>query len=466
MNQIKIYCQTQQFSSDLTTPMAAYLNFNAPYSFLLESVEQGEKIGRYSMIGYDPLILARGYDHYMSIQTDEDVVMHDGNSLDLLNDLYCSIDCQEHPLSPIQNGFFGYFAWEVMSQIETVNLHTKPDDCLFQYQLPKCFIVFDHVKQAIFLTVSSLSPIKAADFESYISKMSQLTGAKLALVHDFPASFDWDGIESNVSQADYEASVDTIKDYIKEGDIFQAVASQRFAIKQTKKPLAVYRSLRQINPSPYMFYFNYDEFHIIGSSPEILVQASNNRARVRPIAGTRRRTFKNEAALIKDLKADEKEIAEHIMLVDLGRNDLGRVCDFNSIKVSDLMSIETYSHVIHMVTNVDGNLKEDMTPIDLFKATFPAGTVSGAPKIRAIDILTEIEPEARGIYSGAVGYFNFQGDVDLCIAIRTIIAKDRHYYVQAGAGIVHDSVPNSEYEETKSKAQGVLLACLDSEGDL
>ena len=213
-------------------------------------------------------------------------------------------------------------------------------------------------------------------------------------------------------------------------------------------------------------YFNYDEFHIIGSSPEILVQASNNRARVRPIAGTRRRTFKNEAALINDLKADEKEIAEHIMLVDLGRNDLGRVCDFNSIKVSDLMSIETYSHVIHMVTNVDGNLKEDMTPIDLFKATFPAGTVSGAPKIRAIDILTEIEPEARGIYSGAVGYFNFQGDVDLCIAIRTIIAKDRHYYVQAGAGIVHDSVPNSEYEETKSKAQGVLLACLDSEGDL
>lgn len=223
----------------------------------------------------------------------------------------------------------------------------------------------------------------------------------------------------------------------------------------------VYRALRHINPSPYMFYFNYGDYHLIGSSPEILVKATKGQATLRPIAGTRKRHIQNDDTLITELKADEKEVAEHIMLVDLGRNDLGRVCQFDSVKVSDLMGIDVYSHVIHMVTNVTGELLYGVTPIDLIKTVFPAGTVSGAPKIRAIEIINQLEPTPRGFYSGAVGYFNLDGDTDFCIAIRTIV-KNQHgdYDVQAGAGIVNDSVPENEYNETLTKAEGVLLACL------
>ena len=230
-----------------------------------------------------------------------------------------------------------------------------------------------------------------------------------------------------------------------------------------KDSLSVYRALRHINPSPYMFYFNYGDYKIIGSSPEILVKANNGKATVRPIAGTRKRTFSHEGELKEELKSDEKETAEHVMLVDLGRNDLGRVCKINSVKVSDMMTIETYSHVLHMVTNVDGHLRPGMTPIDLFKAVFPAGTVSGAPKIRAIEIIDELEPDPRSIYSGSVGYFNLEGDADLCITIRSIVADDKTYTVQAGAGVVYDSIPENEYNETRSKAMGVLMACLNGD---
>ena len=271
---------------------------------------------------------------------------------------------------------------------------------------------------------------------------------------------DWDKVDFKWSKDGYENAVLKIKEHIKEGDIFQAVLSQRFTVQTKQDSLSIYRALRHINPSPYMFYFNYGDYKLIGSSPEILVKSTAGKAVLRPIAGTRKRTFKNEDELIEDLKNDEKEVAEHIMLVDLGRNDLGRVCHFDSIKINDLMTIERYSHVLHMVTNIEGALKNNVTPIDLFKATFPAGTVSGAPKIKAIELINGLEPIARDAYAGSVGYFSFDGDCDFCISIRTIIQNEDGYHVQAGAGIVNDSIPENEYNETKSKAQGVLLACL------
>ena len=340
----------------------------------------------------------------------------------------------------------------------------QKDARLFDFQIPKILVVFDHADQVIYITNSDTKPI--ASDQAIRAVFDQLQSSlKDSRIHPIsrPTDLDWRNVSSNWSQDGYEKAVLKAKDYIKEGDIFQAVLSQRFSMPKQKDSLSVYRSLRHINPSPYMFYFNYGNTKIIGSSPEILVKSSNGVATVRPIAGTRKRSGGNEAELIDDLKSDDKEVAEHIMLVDLGRNDLGRVCDYNTITTNDLMTIERYSHVLHMVTNVTGTLKENMTPIDLFKATFPAGTVSGAPKIRAIQIINELEPDARHIYSGSVGYFSFSGDCDFCIAIRTIIEDDDGYHVQAGAGVVTDSLPENEYNETKSKAQGVIMACFNGD---
>jgi anthranilate synthase component I len=460
VNQIDIFSVTRRFNNDTLTPMSAYLNVNRPNTFLLESVDQGASVGRYSLIGMDAVVQVTGHDANMSVDVGGQIMEHNGNPLEQLNQLYRSISYNQEGEPPIKNGFFGYFSWDVMAAIESVVLQ-RSEQPLFQFQIPRVLMVLDHAQQVLWVTItSSKNDIDASEFDIILNQLYQPVATVDHGNVQAAAGLDWGQVASNMTQAEYESMVLKVKDHIKEGDIFQGVLSQQFRVPQDKAPLDVYRTLRHVNPSPYMVYFNYGDWHIIGSSPEILVKSTNGVATVRPIAGTRKRTFKNEEALIEDLKSDEKEIAEHVMLVDLGRNDLGRVCEYQSINSTDMMSVETYSHVIHMVTNVTGTLKQGMTPIDVFKATFPAGTVSGAPKIKAIEIINDCEPSPRGVYSGAIGYFNFDGDMDLCIAIRTIVARDGQYMVQAGGGIVNDSVPESEYNETKSKAQGILLACI------
>ncbi len=463
MESIRIFSTTKKFNNDLTTPMAAYLRLNQPDAFFLESVEKGETIGRYSMIGLEPLIKVQGYKDYMTLIKAEDRQIIDGNPLTLLNELYKNMSHEKQGEAPVSIGFFGHFRWDVIEAIEAIKLRGE-NQLLFEFQIPKKLIVFDHAMQSIHISITDFSSVSGHDEMKHIlHKIQQpLEAAKFSSIVE-PNDINWDKINSNWSKANFEEAVDKVKHYIKEGDIFQGVISQQFKVPREKDSLSVYRALRHINPSPYMFYFNYGDYKIIGSSPEILVKANNGKATVRPIAGTRKRTFSHEGELKEELKSDEKETAEHVMLVDLGRNDLGRVCKINSVKVSDMMTIETYSHVLHMVTNVDGHLRPGMTPIDLFKAVFPAGTVSGAPKIRAIEIIDELEPDPRSIYSGSVGYFNLEGDADLCITIRSIVADDKTYTVQAGAGVVYDSIPENEYNETRSKAMGVLMACLNGD---
>ena len=459
MNQ-KIYSKTCQFNNDLLTPIAAYLKLNQSDAFFLESVEKGHAIGQFSIIGFDPLIRMQGYNQYLlKIEGDNQLVI-DGNPLDCLKTFYRQIDHVQEGDSPIKLGFFGHFCWEVIQVIESINV-SNTNGPIFDFQIPKMLVVFDHAQQTISITQSDSKPITSTkDIELLFDSIKQPLPDSVQASISKPLEMDWSKVDSSWSKDGYEDAVLKIKDHIKEGDIFQAVLSQRFTVQTKQDSLSVYRALRHINPSPYMFYFNYGDYKLIGSSPEILVKSTSGKAILRPIAGTRLRTFENEDELIKDLKADEKEVAEHIMLVDLGRNDLGRVCHFDTIKINDLMTIERYSHVLHMVTNVEGTLKSNVSPIDLFKATFPAGTVSGAPKIKAIEIINGLEPIARDAYSGSVGYFSFDGDCDFCISIRTIIQNDDGYHVQAGAGIVNDSIPENEYNETKNKAQGILLACL------
>jgi anthranilate synthase component 1 len=460
---IKIFSITKKLNNDLTTPMAAYLKLNERDAFFLESVEKGEVVGRYSMIGLDPLIKVQGYDDYMAFLQDGTKTMLDGDPLNQLNLFYKNITHIQQGETPIKNGFFGYFSWEVIGAIESIDIQRR-SNLLFEFQIPKKLLVFDHAQQAIYITITTgYESDGAREIQDLLNKIDASMPSGIHSSIPKPSHIQWDDVSSNWTKEGFEDGVKTIQHHIKEGDIFQGVISQKFTVKSRKDSLSVYRALRHINPSPYMFYFNYGDVKIIGSSPEILVKAKGGVATVRPIAGTRRRTYDNEDALIDDLKHDEKEVAEHIMLVDLGRNDLGRVCQYDTVKISGLMSIEKYSHVIHMVTNVDGQLKDNMTPIDLFKATFPAGTVSGAPKIRAIEIINSVEPDPRHIYSGSVGYFNLDGDMDFCIAIRSIIADENGYTVQAGAGVVNDSIPENEYNETKNKAQGVLMACFDEE---
>ncbi len=460
MESIHLHSITKDFNNDLTTPMAAYLRLNEPDAFFLESVEKGATIGRYSMIGLDPLVKVKGYDSYINLEKQGEQQLIDGHPLDLLDDLYKTMSHNQIGETPMKVGFFGHFRWDVITAIESIKLN-RESDYLYDFQIPKKLIIFDHAMQKIHITITGINSVDGnVEISDILTKIQQPFEPTEFSSISKQVAINWNNVNSNWDKVGFENAVKKVKHHIKEGDIFQGVISQKFNVRREKDSLSVYRSLRHINPSPYMFYFNYGDYKIIGSSPEILVKAVDGIATVRPIAGTRKRTFKDEGKLIEDLKQDEKEVAEHVMLVDLGRNDLGRVCQYDSVKISDMMSIETYSHVIHMVTNVDGELKPNMTPIDLFKAVFPAGTVSGAPKIKAIQIIDDVEPDPRSIYSGSVGYFNLDGDVDFCITIRSIIAEDGHYTVQAGAGIVNDSVPENEYNETKNKAQGVLMACL------
>ncbi|QIR37820.1 anthranilate synthase component I [Tolypothrix sp. PCC 7910] len=478
----------QEWVADLDTPVSAWYKVCAgqPYSFLLESVEGGEKLGRYSLLGCDPLWIleARGNN---TTQTHRD-----GSQVAFAGDPFTALaNCLE-PYKPVKlpqlppgiGGLFGFWGYELINWIEPrVPIYPQderniPDGLWMQVDH---LLIFDQVKRKIWaIAYADLRDPNVdlqAAYQQAGDRVSQMV-SKLSLpLSPEKTIFEWtppaskgkvSSIEeytSNFTRKDFCASVEKAKQYIRAGDIFQVVISQRLSTEYTGDPFALYRSLRQINPSPYMAYFNFQDWQIIGSSPEVMVKAERDRdgdiiATVRPIAGTRPRgkTTKEDAAYAEDLLQDPKEIAEHVMLVDLGRNDLGRVCQSGSVRVDELMVVERYSHVMHIVSNVVGKLADDKTAWDLLKACFPAGTVSGAPKIRAMEIIHELEPSRRGVYSGVYGYYDFEGQLNSAIAIRTMVFNNHQVTVQAGAGLVADSEPEKEYEETLNKARGLLEA--------
>jgi anthranilate synthase component 1 len=457
--------------ADLETPLSLYLKLaHKPYSFLLESVVGGERFGRYSFIGLPASTLLR------STQTGAEVVRngqviesYEGNPLDFV-DLYRKrFKVAVRPGLPrFCGGLAGYFAYDAVRYIEPrlagVN---KPDpvgvpDILLL--LTEELAIIDNIAGKIYLMVYA-DPAEPEAYQKASRRLRDLR-TRLRMPVDVPSS---SGSYETPTQRDfpkekYLEAVLKAKEYIMAGDMMQVQVGQVLRKQFRDSPLTLYRALRSINPSPYMYLYNFGDFHVVGASPEILVrqehQPDGDRITIRPLAGTRKRggTPEQDEAIALELLADPKERAEHVMLIDLARNDIGRIAEIGSVKVTDQMVIEKYSHVMHIVSNVEGKLKPGMGPLEVLRATFPAGTLSGAPKIRAMEIIDELEPTKRGIYGGACGYISFVGDLDLAIAIRTGIVKDGMLYVQAAAGVVADSVPESEWQETENKARAVLRA--------
>ena len=449
----------REIVADLETPVSAFLKINRHgYSFLLESVEGGRRLARYSFIGTDPYrrLITRGED-----KTDPLPII--------------AGELGKHRFIPVSGlprfcgGAIGYLAYEAASRFEELPSPDKDPlglpESLFMFV--DTMLIFDHVTHKI--KVLSLVRLDGDIDRAYKKAVDRIDDLVARLHRPLSSSHgdavgaeaaDSGRLSSNFSEEGFKAGVDRIKEYITAGEAIQVVLSQRLSQPVNVAPFEIYRALRTINPSPYMFFLDFKDFHIIGASPEILVRVEDGMVMTRPLAGTRRRgkTPAEDAMLEKELCRDEKERAEHIMLVDLGRNDIGRVSQPGTVEVSELMEVERYSHVMHMVTHVQGRLRPDMTAVDALRACFPAGTVSGAPKIRAMEIIAELEPEKRGPYAGAIGYLSFSGNMDMAIAIRTMVVKDGVAYVPAGCGIVYDSVPQSEYEETLSKARALFKA--------
>ncbi|HEY9736039.1 MAG TPA: anthranilate synthase component I family protein [Trichocoleus sp.] len=482
----------QEWVADLDTPVSAWYKVCAgqPYSFLLESVEGGETLGRYSLLGCDPLWVLESYgDKTTQTHRDGSVDLFRGNPFEIL----CQCLAPYHPvtlpeLPPGIGGLFGFWGYELIRWIEpTVPVYPAeendlPDGIWMQVD---SLLIFDQVQRKVWaVAYADLrqpdTDLKAAyegacdRVRQLVTKLTTALPAENTMLSWAPPGSTQEPLpyQSNRSQEEFCASVEKAKEHIRAGDIFQVVISQRLSTPYGGEPFDLYRSLRLINPSPYMSYFQFKDWQIIGSSPEVMVKATHGAAlsapklaTLRPIAGTRPRgkTAQADLAYEEDLLHDPKEIAEHVMLVDLGRNDLGRVCLNGSVKVNELMVIERYSHVMHIVSNVVGELDPQKTAWDLLKACFPAGTVSGAPKIRAMQIIHDLEPCRRGPYSGVYGYYDFEGQLNTAIAIRTMVVRQQadgsHLVsVQAGAGLVADSVPEKEYQETLNKARGMLEA--------
>jgi anthranilate synthase component I len=492
-NFIPVY---QELVADLDTPVSAWYRVchDQPYSFLLESVEGGETVGRYSFLGCDPLwiLQARG-DHTTKTHRDGTQQVFTGDPFPILDQCLASVQPVKLPqLPPGIGGLFGFWGYELIQWIEpTVPIHpatadSQPDGLWMQIDH---LLVFDQVKRKIWAIAYADLRDPTVDLKAAYQKAAdRVTQLVQKLRSPLPAAaldFAWTPpgpaaapVTSNTTPEEFCGHVERAKAHIQAGDIFQVVISQQLSTQYSGEPFHLYRSLRLINPSPYMAYFQFGDWQIIGSSPEVMVKAENapqpgdpKIATVRPIAGTRKRglTPTQDDALAAELMADPKELAEHVMLVDLGRNDLGRVCLPGSVTVDELMIIERYSHVMHIVSNVVGQLDPGKTAWDLLKACFPAGTVSGAPKIRAMQIIHDLESCRRGVYSGVYGYYDFEGQLNTAIAIRTMVVEplpdgSHRVTVQAGAGLVADSVPQSEYEETLNKARGVLQAiqCLEA----
>ncbi|MEY3375423.1 MAG: Anthranilate synthase component 1, partial [Pseudomonadota bacterium] len=450
------------------TPLSIYQKLaNLPFSYLLESVEGGERFGRYSIIGLPSKKRIVIRDDVIEV-IDQNQVIEKETTQNPLNFIqnYLSQFKVPHDLElpRFAGGLAGYFGYETIQYIEARLKHKKTKDAIgvpdILLMLSDELIVVDNVAKKIFIVSYADPSIKDA-YALSVARLDKLYDQLHQSMKIEPLqTLNLSEAKSEFGEEAFKKAVEKAKSYIFEGDIMQVVLSQRMSQKFEAPPLALYESLRTLNPSPYMFYYHMDDHHVVGASPEILVRLEDETVTVRPIAGTRPRgkTKEEDKKLEKELLADPKECAEHVQLMDLGRNDIGRVSQSGSVKVTDNMTIERYSHVMHIVSNVEGTLKPNMHAMDVLKATFPAGTVSGAPKVRAMEIIHELEPSKRGIYAGAVGYLGFDGDMDVAIAIRTGVIKNKMLYVQAGAGIVADSIPYNEWVETQNKAKAVLRA--------
>jgi anthranilate synthase component 1 len=454
--------------ADLDTPLSVYLKLgNRPYSYLLESVQGGERFGRYSFIGLPAELRFEVRGHVCSeyrgntllSQTEQE------DPLEWVRESHARFKAPAIPDLPrFAGGLVGYFGYDTVRYIEKrVSQADKPDvlgcpDILLM--LSDRLAVVDNLSGRLYLVVYADPRVDGAYAEArmQLNVLLQALRQPVTMPAEVPAPPAVP--QSEFSEDAFVEAVERAKQYVFDGDIMQVVLSQRLSHPYPASPLSLYRALRALNPSPYMFYFDMGGFHVVGASPEILVRLEGTAVTVRPIAGTRARgaTREQDLALEQELLADPKERAEHVMLMDLGRNDLGRVAKTGTVRVTENMNVERYSHVMHIVSNVEGTLKPGLDAIAVLRATFPAGTVSGAPKVRAMEIIDELEPSKRGIYAGAVGYLGFNGDMDLAIAIRTAVIKDGRLFVQAGAGIVADSVPASEWTETQNKARAILRA--------
>ena len=462
-----------QALADLDTPLSLYLKLtqSQPLSFLLESVVGGERFGRYSFVGLPARTLLRSTDHQVEVVTDGQVVeTFEGNPLDFIATYQQRFKVAlPQGLPRFCGGLAGYFGYDTVRLIEprlaqrppTPGIGT-PDILLLQCEE---LAVIDNLADRLFLIVYA-DPSQPGAYARAQSRLAELQ-ARLHTVVPVPPVTPTESfpVERHFAKDDYEAAVRKCKDYIAAGDCMQVVIGQRLQKRFTASPLTLYRALRSLNPSPYMYYYDMGDHHVVGSSPEILVRQEHNpdgsqTVTIRPIAGTRPRgaTPEQDIANEAELLADPKERAEHVMLIDLARNDIGRIAKTGTVKVTEAFGIERYSHVMHIVSNVEGALKDGMTGLDVLRASFPAGTLSGAPKIRAMELIDELEPVQRGIYGGAVGYLSFAGDMDVAIAIRTAVIKDQTLYVAAGAGVVADSVPELEWKETEAKARAVIRA--------
>jgi anthranilate synthase component 1 len=472
---------TETFA-DLDTPLSLYLKLaNQPYSYLLESVQGGERFGRYSIIGLPARTRIVAHGRMIEVLHGTAVVerAENANPLDFIQAYQARYRTPPYQGLPrFTGGLAGYFGYETIRYIEPrLDKSAQKDDALgvpdVLLMVSEELAVVDNLSGKLYFIVYA-DPAQQNAYAKARNRLDEL----IALLREPVAipqasAMTATSAVSEFGEANFKQAVDTAKHYIFDGDIMQVVLSQRMSQPFAAPPLSLYRALRSLNPSPYMFYYDMGDHHVVGASPEILVRLENDMVTARPIAGTRPRgkTREEDLALAEELLADPKERAEHVQLMDLGRNDVGRVAQTGSVRVTDNMMIERYSHVMHIVSNVEGRLKPGMSAIDVLKATFPAGTVSGAPKVRAMEIIAELEPSKRGIYAGAVGYLGFNGDMDLAIAIRTGVIKNNMLYSQAGAGIVADSVPASEWTETQNKARAVLRAAemvqagLDNAGD-
>ncbi len=475
-NTIPVY---RSILADMETPVSAFYKLMPDnYAFLLESVEGGENIARYSFLGSQPSVLFHSKGHQVTIEyleKGETVVQEYEDPLRALEELmqnYRPVDSEELP--KFHGGAVGYMSYDMVRFVEELPDNTEDD-----LQLPDCFfmiadtlLIFDHVNHQIKVVANAhIDGDVDAAYANAIAKIEALVKKLTVTVSETHLRRNsgeheerYDKIisepESNFTKSDYEAVVRHAKEYIAAGDIIQVVPSQRFSCPVSVDSFEIYRALRVINPSPYMYYLKFEDFDIVGASPEMMVRVEDGIVQTVPIAGTRPRgtTAEEDRELGETLLADPKERAEHVMLVDLGRNDLGRVCEYHTVEVTDLMIVERFSHVMHIVSRVIGQLREDLTAFDVLRSCLPAGTLSGAPKIRAMEIIDELEPTRRATYGGAVGYFSFSGSSDTAITIRTAVIKDSTAYVQAGGGIVADSVPETEYYETVSKARAMLSA--------
>ena len=454
--------------ADLDTPLSLYLKLaNQPFSYLLESVQGGERFGRYSIIGLPAKTRIIAHGRKVEVIEADAVVeaVEDTNPLDFVKAYQARFKTPPYEGLPrFTGGLAGYFGYETVRYIEKRLANTSKPDTI---QTPDVLLmvseqlaVVDNLSGKLYFIVYA-DASEANAYENAHARLDALLKMlkKPVAIPDTPPSEKTEAA-SEFGEENFKAAVKRAQQYILDGDIMQVVLSQRMSQPFSASPLSLYRVLRSLNPSPYMFYYDMGDHHVVGASPEILVRLENGTVTARPIAGTRPRgkTREQDIALAEELLADPKERAEHVQLMDLGRNDVGRVAVTGSVKVTDNMMIERYSHVMHIVSNVEGKLKPGMDAIDVLKATFPAGTVSGAPKVRAMEIIDELEPSKRGIYAGAVGYLGFNGDMDVAIAIRTGVIKNHTLHVQAGAGIVADSVPQSEWIETQNKARAVLRA--------